>query len=68
MTKKGLSDKRISEITGIPIQTLLRWKKTRDGYRIKLYRFLKMSDESFLIENFGMSEMEFLKEILGDKA
>lgn len=68
MTKKGLSDKRISEITGIPVQTLLRWKKTRDGYRIKLYRFLKMSDESVLLRNFDMSEIEIFKRSLGGKA
>lgn len=52
-TKKGLSDKRISEITGIPYITLLQWKKTdKDGYRYKLYLYLKLSDESELIKSF----------------
>lgn len=51
--KKGLSDKRISEITGIPYITLLQWKKTdKDGYRYKLYLYLKLSDESELIKSF----------------
>lgn len=52
MTKKGLSDKRISEITGIPYITICQWKKDKESYRIKLYWFLKTCDESVLIENF----------------
>ncbi|RAZ51699.1 hypothetical protein YZ82_00760 [Campylobacter hyointestinalis] len=51
--KKGLSDKRISEITGIPYITLLQWKKTdKAKYRYKLYLYLKLSDESELMKNF----------------
>lgn len=53
LVKKGLSDKRISEITGISIATLSVWKKTEEcNYRFKIYKLLKTMDESVLIEVF----------------
>lgn len=51
MTKKGLSDVRISELTGIPRITLAKWK-IKEDYRRDLYNLLKVSDESFLIASF----------------
>lgn len=55
-TKKGLSDKRISEITGLPYNTIMRWKRSdKNGYRYRLYLWLKLSDESELLEHFYIS-------------
>ncbi|ANE32864.1 hypothetical protein [Campylobacter hyointestinalis] len=55
-TKKGLSDKRISEITGLPYNTIMQWKRTdKNGYRYKLYLYIKLSDESKLLEHFNRS-------------
>lgn len=50
--RKGLSVTAISEITGIPYDTLKSWKNT-GGYRTKLFLWLKDSDESELIKRFG---------------
>lgn len=65
MIKKGLSETRISEITGIPLKTFSSWKKDKNSYRAKLYWLIKTSDESFLIEKFkDVSPVESLKEKL----
>ncbi|WDL70866.1 hypothetical protein [Helicobacter winghamensis] len=50
---QGLSDTRISQITSIPLITISQWKKREpNDYRYKLYKLLKTSDESFLINKF----------------
>lgn len=55
MKKKGVSDTRISEITGIPYITIMQWKKGK-GYRPSLYKLLKQMDESALIKAFPEKE------------
>ena len=49
--RKGLSITAISDITGIPYDTLKSWK-VAGGYREKLFLWLKDSDESELIKRF----------------
>lgn len=53
LEKKGLSDTRIAQITGISLRTITQWKTQRDTYRYKLYRLLKTMDESELIKAFS---------------
>ena len=46
--------KEVSELTGIPYDTLLRWNSAKQGnYRRSLARFLKDADRSALIKYFG---------------
>ena len=46
--------KEVSELTGIPYDTLLRWNSAKQGnYRRSLARFLKDADRSMLIKYFG---------------
>ena len=45
--------KELSQITGIPYDTLLRWNiAKRDNYRRALVRLLKDADRSILIKYF----------------
>ena len=53
LEKKGLSDTRIAQITGISLRTITQWKTQKDTYRYKLYRLLKTMDESELIKAFS---------------
>ncbi|MGX3045363.1 hypothetical protein [Helicobacter sp. T3_23-1056] len=54
LTKKGLSDTRIAQITGISLRTLTQWKACeKTNYRYKLYKILKTMDESELIRAFA---------------
>lgn len=51
--------KEVSEITGIPYDTLLRWNSAKRGnYRRSLARFLKDADRSALIKYFGYKEKQ----------
>lgn len=51
--------KEVSELTGIPYQTLLGWNSAKQGnYRRSLARFLKDADRSALIKYFGHKEKE----------
>lgn len=60
---KGLPHTRIAEITGIPLNTLNNWKKEKNTYRSKLYKWIKTSDESFLIEKFkDLKQIQILKQ------
>ena len=45
--------KEVSELTGIPYQTLLGWNSSKGDYRRSLARFLKDADRSVLIKYFG---------------
>ena len=46
--------KEVSQLTGIPYDTLLRWNSAKQGnYRRSLARFLKDADRSVLIKYFG---------------
>nr|DAX63720.1 MAG TPA: helix-turn-helix domain protein [Caudoviricetes sp.] len=45
--------KEVSELTGIPYQTLLGWNSSKGDYRKNLVRFLKDADRSMLIKYFG---------------
>ena len=50
--------KEVSELTGIPYDTLLRWNSAKQGnYRRSLARFLKDTDRSALIKYFGYKEV-----------
>lgn len=48
--------KEVSELTGIPYQTLLGWNSSKGDYRKSLVRFLKNADRSVLIKYFGYKE------------
>lgn len=48
--------KEVSELTGIPYQTLLGWNSAKGDYRKSLVRFLKDADRSVLIKYFGYKE------------
>nr|DAS29521.1 MAG TPA: helix-turn-helix domain protein [Caudoviricetes sp.]DAU94207.1 MAG TPA: helix-turn-helix domain protein [Caudoviricetes sp.] len=48
--------KEVSELTGIPYQTLLGWNSSKGDYRKSLVRFLKDADRSVLIKYFGYKE------------
>lgn len=51
--------KEVSELTGIPYDTLLRWNSAKQGnYRRSLARFLKDADRSALIKYFGYKAAE----------
>jgi len=51
--------KEVSQLTGIPYDTLLRWNSAKQGnYRRSLARFLKDADRSALIKYFGHKEKE----------
>ena len=50
----GLSDTAISEICGIPLSTISSWKRSKcNDYRYKIYRWLKETDKSVLIDKMG---------------
>ena len=57
LEKKGLSDTRIAQITGISLRTITQWKTQKDTYRYKLYRLLKTMDESELIKAFSQNSL-----------
>ena len=48
--------KEVSELTGIPYQTLLGWNSSKGDYRKSLVRFLKDADRSTLIKYFEYKE------------
>lgn len=48
--------KELSELTGIPYQTLLGWNASKGDYRKNLVRFLKDADRSALIKYFEHKE------------
>lgn len=48
--------KEVSQLTGIPYQTLLGWNSSKGDYRKSLVRFLKDTDRSVLIKYFGYKE------------
>ena len=51
--------KEVSQLTGIPYDTLLRWNSSKPGnYRRSLSRFLKDADRSALIKYFGHKEKQ----------
>lgn len=51
--------KEVSQLTGIPYDTLLRWNSAKQGnYRRSLARFLKDADRSVLIKYFGHKEKQ----------
>lgn len=50
--------KELSELTGIPYQTLLGWNASKGDYRKKLVRFLKDADRSILINYFGYKKKD----------
>ncbi|MCR6574315.1 Uncharacterised protein [Campylobacter insulaenigrae] len=53
MASEGLSDTRLSEITGIPLSTLNKWKKEKDRKFIyHIYKILKTSSESEIAKFF----------------
>ncbi|AJC92222.1 hypothetical protein CSUB8523_0698 [Campylobacter subantarcticus LMG 24377] len=53
MASEGLSDTRLSEITGIPLSTLNEWKKEKDRKFIyRIYKILKTSSESEIAKFF----------------
>ena len=49
--------KEVSELTGIPYQTLLGWNASKGDYRKSLVRFLK-DDRSILIKYFGYKKKD----------
>jgi hypothetical protein len=53
--------KEVSQLTGIPYQTLLGWNSSKGDYRKNLVRFLKESDRSALIKYFSPKKIEKLK-------
>lgn len=54
--------KEVSQLTGIPYQTLLGWNSSKDDYRKNLVRFLKESDRSALIKYFSPKTEKLTKE------
>lgn len=51
--------KEVSQLTGIPYDTLLRWNSSKPGnYRKSLARFIKESDRSVLIKYFSYKEKD----------
>lgn len=52
--------KEVSQLTGIPYQTLLGWNSSKDDYRKNLVHFLKESDRSALIKYFSPKKTEKL--------
>lgn len=50
--------KEVSQLTGIPYQTLLGWNSSKGDYRKNLVRFLKESDRSALIKYFNPKKIE----------
>ena len=51
--------KEVSQLTGIPYDTLLRLNSATQGnYRRSLARFLKDADRSVLIKYFGHKEKQ----------
>jgi hypothetical protein len=50
--------KEVSELTGIPYQTLLGWNASKGDYRKSLVRFLKDADRSVLTKYFGYKKKD----------
>ena len=48
--------KEVSQLTGIPYDTLRGWSMKKGDYRRSLVRFLKDADRSVLIKYFGHRE------------
>ena len=59
--------KEVSELTGIPYQTLLGWNSSKGDYRKNLVRFLKDADRSMLIKYFVEKRAENAKPPLRDE-
>lgn len=50
--------KEVSQLTGIPYDTLRGWSMKKGDYRRNLARFLKDADRSALIKYFGYKEKD----------
>lgn len=50
--------KEVSELTGIPYSTLLKWNMSKGDYRKNLTKFLRDSDRSQLIKYFETRKNE----------
>ena len=50
--------KEVSDLTGIPYDTLRGWSMKKVDYRRNLARFLKDADRSALIKYFGYKEKQ----------
>lgn len=54
--------KEVSELTGIPYQTLLGWNASKGDYRKNLVRFLKDADRSVLTKYFQYKKKDEFKD------
>nr|DAS24730.1 MAG TPA: excisionase [Caudoviricetes sp.] len=52
--------KEVSQLTGIPYQTLLGWEKA-GGYRRNLARFLKSCDRATLEKHFSQAPLDMVQ-------
>jgi len=52
--------KEVSQLTGIPYQTLLGWEKA-GGYRRNLARFLKSCDRATLEKHFSQAPLDIVQ-------
>ena len=53
--------KEVSQLTGIPYDTLLRWSSSKDGsYRRNLARFLKSCDRPTLERHFSQASSDMI--------
>lgn len=52
--------KEVSQLTGIPYQTLLGWEKA-GGYRRNLARFLKSCDRATLEKHFSQASLDMVQ-------
>lgn len=53
--------KEVSQLTGIPYDTLLRWNSSKDGsYRRNLARFLKSCDRATLEKHFAEASSDMV--------
>lgn len=50
--------KEVSQLTGIPYDTLRGWSTKKGDYRKNLAKFLKDADRSALIKYFGYKEKD----------
>lgn len=54
--------KEVSQLTGIPYDTLLRWSSSKDGsYRRNLARFLKSCDRATLEKHFSQAPLDMVQ-------
>jgi hypothetical protein len=61
--RNDMTLKEVSQITGIPYNTLLSWNSSRDGsYRRNLARFLKSCDRATLEKHFAKVSSDMVVE------